>query len=62
MVTWDSYHRHIDYIHYNAVKNGYVKRPIDWPYSTFQKCIEEGGYTFDWGGVVIDAIEIDDDW
>ena len=26
------YQRHMDYIHYNAVKHGYVERPIDWPY------------------------------
>jgi len=55
------YQRHMDYIHYNAVKHGYVARPIDWQYSTFRKCVEEGVYTFDWGGAVIDAIEIDYD-
>ncbi len=26
--------RHVNYIHYNPVKHGYVKRPIDWPHST----------------------------
>ena len=29
------YRRHMDYIHYNAVKHGYVARPVDWPYSIF---------------------------
>ena len=44
------YQSHMDYIHYNAVKHGYVTRPIDWPYSTFKKCVEKGFYSSDWGG------------
>ena len=55
------YQRHMDYIHYNAVKHGYVMRAIDWPYSTFQKCVEKGFYSSDWGGVGIDRIEVDYD-
>ena len=55
------YQRHIDYIHYNAVKHGYVERPIDWPYSTFQKCIEKGFYTSDWSGTDVNGIKIDYD-
>ncbi|WP_367109716.1 transposase [uncultured Psychrobacter sp.] len=41
------YQRHMDYIHYNAVKHGYVARPFDWQYSTFQRCVEKGFYTSD---------------
>lgn len=41
------YQRHMDYIHYNAVKHGYVARLIDWPYSTFQKCVDDGFYASD---------------
>lgn len=52
------YQRHMDYIHYNAVKHGYVACPIDWSYSTFQKCVEDGFYLSDWGGVGIDGIEV----
>ncbi|NRD68952.1 transposase [Psychrobacter okhotskensis] len=55
------YQHHMDYIHYNAVKHGYVTRPIDWSYSTFQKCVEDGFYSTDWGGVGIDGIEVDYD-
>lgn len=55
------YQRHMDYIHYNTVKHGYVARPTDWPYSTFEKCVEEGFYMLDWGGAGIDAIEVDYD-
>ena len=51
----------MDYIHYNAVKHGYVIRPIDWPYSTFKKCVEEGVYASDCGGVGTDVIELDYD-
>lgn len=55
------YMRHMDYIHYNAVKHGYVARPNDWPYSTFQRCVEKGFYSSDWGEVGVDVIEIDYD-
>ena len=27
---------HIEYIHWNPVKHGYVERPEDWPHSSFQ--------------------------
>ena len=53
------YQRHMDYIHYNAVKHGYVECPINWPYSTFQKCVEKGFYSPDWGG--FDGFVIDYD-
>lgn len=26
--------RHVDYIHFNPVKHGWVSRPVDWPHST----------------------------
>ena len=29
------FQRHIDYIHWNPVKHGLVRRVIDWPYSSF---------------------------
>lgn len=40
---------HMDYIHYNPVKHGYVKSIVDWPYSTFHRCVERGIYPKDWG-------------
>lgn len=55
------YQRHMDYIHYNAVKHGYVARPVDWMYSTFKKCVAEDIYSSDWGGVGVDEIEVDYD-
>lgn len=41
--------RHVEYIHYNPVKHGFVKSPIDWPYSSFKKYVQEGFYSSDWG-------------
>ncbi|MAW82747.1 MAG: transposase [Parvularcula sp.] len=29
--------RHIDYIHFNPIKHGYVDDPDSWPYSTYKK-------------------------
>jgi putative transposase len=44
----EDYARHMDYIHYNPVKHGYVESPADWPHSSFQKCVERGIYPMDW--------------
>jgi putative transposase len=40
--------RHVDYIHYNPVKHGYVPRVTDWPYSTFHQYVRRGVYPADW--------------
>lgn len=40
---------HMDYVHYNPVKHGYVTRVIDWPYSSFHRCVHRGIYAADWG-------------
>jgi len=29
------YRNHVDYIHFNPVKRGYVTHPADWPHSSF---------------------------
>jgi putative transposase len=34
--------RHAEYIHYNPVKHGYVKTPMEWPYSSFHRFVKEG--------------------
>ena len=31
----DDWRNHIDYVHYNPVKHGYVARPGVWPWSSF---------------------------
>lgn len=44
------YVRHVDYVHYNPVKHGYVTRVADWPHSTFHRFVKRGVYTNEWGG------------
>lgn len=39
---------HVDYVHYNPVKHGYVVRPIDWEFSTFRRYVERGVYSETW--------------
>jgi len=47
---------HMDYIHYNPVKHGYVEAPGDWPYSSFSKSVKKGWYPQDWGRIKPDTI------
>jgi putative transposase len=42
------YARHIDYIHVNPLKHGYVKQVADWPYSTFHRYVADGLLFTDW--------------
>lgn len=44
------FERHMDYIHFNPVKHGFVEQVVDWPYSTFHRYVREGVYAQDWGG------------
>ena len=43
---------HLDYLHYNPVKHGYVNRVCDWQYSSFYRFVECGYYDADWGSNV----------
>lgn len=36
------FERHVDCIYYNPFKHGYVKRPIDWPFSTLHRYVQTG--------------------
>ena len=40
---------HINYVHYNPVKHGYVKCVKDWVYSSFHKFVEDKFYDKNWG-------------
>ena len=40
---------HLDYIHFNPVKHGYVMKPSDWPYSTIHRYIEKRIIDENWG-------------
>ncbi len=46
------YNNHINYIHYNPVKHGYVSSPTEWPYSSIHRYIREGILPKDWGADV----------
>jgi putative transposase len=48
---------HVDYIHYNPVKHGYVKHPADWAHSSIYRYIRQGILPVTWGG---DGIVIPD--
>lgn len=37
----DDLNRHVDYVHFNPVKHGYVPNLDDWPYSTWVRWKEE---------------------
>jgi putative transposase len=41
---------HMDYVHFNPVKHGLVKRVVDLPISTFHELVKEGVYPPNWGG------------
>ena len=45
----DDFKSHLDYIHYNPVKHGYVTCPHLWPYSSFSRWVERGVYEPTWG-------------
>jgi putative transposase len=42
------YQRHLDYIHFNPVKHGYVRSAKDWSYSSFHRWVRRGDYPVDW--------------
>ena len=44
--------RHIDYIHFNPVKHGYVNTPVEWPYSSLHRFIIRGVLNKDWGSEI----------
>ena len=39
---------HVDYIHYNPVKHGLVKKVSQWPYSSFHRYVKMGIYPYEW--------------
>lgn len=44
----EDFERHVDYIHYNPVKHGYVKTPVEWKWSSVHRYIKDGILTKDW--------------
>ncbi len=41
---------HLDYIHFNPVKHGWVRRVADWPHSSFHRYVERALLRADWAG------------
>jgi putative transposase len=61
---WDDqdFEKHADYIHFNPVKHGLAKSPVDWPYSSFHDFVKSGVYPEDWsdgGNLEIHGSEFD---
>lgn len=46
--------RHVDYVHFNPVKHGLVRRVADWPYSSFHRYAQQKLLDDDWAGTVND--------
>jgi len=44
----EDFHNHIDYIHINPVKHGYVHRAADWPHSSLHRYVRSGRLPPDW--------------
>ena len=45
----EDWRRHVEYIHYNPVRHGYVQAPSAWPYSSFRRAVERGWHDPSWG-------------
>jgi putative transposase len=41
---------HVDYVHFNPVKHGYVAAVNEWPWSSFHRYVRVGILSADWGG------------
>jgi putative transposase len=46
------YENHVDYVHWNPVKHGLVKKVSDWPFSSFHRYVQAGMLPIDWVGDV----------
>jgi putative transposase len=44
----EDFSRHVDYIHFNPVKHGYVEQPASWPYSSFYRMVRLGFHPASW--------------
>jgi len=44
----NDYQRHVDYIHYNPVKHGYVTQPSAWRWTSLHRYIKQGVVPANW--------------
>lgn len=52
------YAAHMDYIHYNPVKHGWVSAVREWPYSTFHSMVLREIYPQDWAGCEMKSLDV----
>ncbi|MBS3744526.1 MAG: transposase [Wenzhouxiangellaceae bacterium] len=52
----DDFRIHLDYIHYNAVKHGYVRSPSQYQWSSFRHWVQRGAYEIDWGASAVPEV------
>ena len=45
----EDFAKHVDYIHYNPVKHGFVSSPLEWKHSSFHKFVRTGVLDVEWG-------------
>jgi putative transposase len=43
------FEQHVNYVHYNPVKHGYVEKAVEWKHSSIQRYIKEGVISHNWG-------------
>jgi putative transposase len=48
MTSQDDFNTHVDYIHWNPVKHGWVSQVSDWPHSSFHRFVKLGVYPDNW--------------
>ena len=46
------YRSHVVYMHMNPVKHGLADCPLDWPWSTFHRHVQQGTLPHDWRGPI----------
>lgn len=49
---------HMNYIHFNPVKHGWVKNVCDWQYSTFHREVKLGRYSNNWGNETLNFADM----
>ena len=44
----EDFARHVEYIHFNPVKHGLVRQPVEWPYSSLHRYVRLGLVGAEW--------------
>ena len=53
----EDFARHVDYIHINPVKHGWVKQVSKWPHSSFHRHVQAGILPMDWASNVGEELD-----